>query len=226
MLEDIPVKHLVSHGGVLHRASKDPVYSPLMLSKRAEKAAKEYSKRTPREDLCLAKVTSGDQVRPGPYNLLPILGSVHKGRNQAFVLITTFLLRIADDAHVGVMNWVLPFNERTERTVAKLLVSLGWDGRVWPEEPGWPGTDTKESHGLRSLLAGQNLLATLTFPPDGENGNAIVRQEVLRTSANFPLCPDVPEDEGKEPTPEQIAKLRKLAEDPETIFGSRLVMEN
>lgn len=190
-----------------------------MLTKRAERAAKEYAKRTPREDLCLAKVTSGDQVRPGPYNLLPILASLHKGKDQAFVLLTTFLLRIADDSHVGVMNWVLPYNERTEQSVAKLLVTLGWDGRVWPEEPGWPG-ETKEGTGLRQLLAGQNLLATLTFPPDGENGNATMRQEVLRTSANFPLCPEFDDVYGRDPTPEHIAKLRKLAEDPAPTFGS------
>jgi hypothetical protein len=196
-----------------------------MLTKRAEKAAKEYSRKTPREDLCLAKVTSGDEVRPGPYFLLPVLCSLHKGRNTSYVLLTSFLLRISDDAHVGVMNWALPFNERTEQTVATLLVSLGWDGRVWPQEPGWPG-DSKEADGLKTLLAGQDLLATLTFPPDAEAGNATIRQEVLRTSANFPMNPDL-NGEGKEPTPEHLAKLRKLAEDPAPIFGSgQQVVEN
>lgn len=190
-----------------------------MLTKKAEKAAKEYARKTPREDMCIARVTSGDQVRPGPYNLLPILASMHTVKEVKFVLLASFLLRIADEAHVGVMNWMLPFNERTEKTVAKLLVSLGWDGRVWPEEPGWPGDDTKEATGLRTLLKGQNLLATLTFPPDGENGNAILRQEILRGSADFPLSPHV-EEGSKEPTPEMIEKLRKLAADPVPVFGA------
>lgn len=194
-----------------------------MLTKRAERAAKEYAKRTPREDLCLAKVTSGDEVRPGPYNLLPVLCSIHKGRNTAYVLLTSFLLRISDEAHVGVMNWAMPFNERTEQMVAKLLVSLGWDGRVWPPEDGWPG-DTKEGAGLKTLLVGQELDATLTFPPT-EDGNATIRQDVLRTSANFPMSPEV-EGGGKDVAPELITKLRKLAEDPAPIFGSGQVVEN
>lgn len=192
-----------------------------MLTKKAEKAAKEYARKTKREDLCVAKVTSGDQVRPGPYNLLPIVCSVHKAKNGSFVLLTSFLLRISDEAHVGVMNWMLPFNERTETTVANLLASLGWDGRVWPEESGWPGDDTKEATGLRTLLKGQNLHSTLTFPPDPKNGNAILRQEVLRASADFPLSPDI-EDGARVATLEMIERLRKMAEDPEKVFGTGL----
>jgi hypothetical protein len=193
-----------------------------MLTKKAEKAAKEYARNTKQEDLCVAKVTSGDHVRPGPYNVLPILCSMHKNKNRPFLLLTSFLLRIADEAHVGVLNWMLPFNEHTEETIARLLVSLGWDGRVWPEEPGWPGdfdkSTDREAVGLRELLKGQNLLATLTFPPDPENGNATLRQEVLRTSADFPLNPDVRVGT-KDPTPEMIEKLRKFALDP-SVFGT------
>jgi hypothetical protein len=190
-----------------------------MLTKKAERASKEYVRNTRREDLCLARVTSGDQVRPGPYNLLPVLGAMHKGKVCSFVLITSFLLRISDEAHVGVMNWALPFTERTEDQIATLLASFGWDGRVWPEEPGWPGDDSKEATGLRALLKGQKLLATLTFPPDPDNGNAVLRQEILRTSADFPLSPVV-EDGAKKATPEMLEKLRKLAADPLAVFGS------
>lgn len=186
-----------------------------MLTKKAERAAKEYVKRTPREDLATAKVVGGDAVKPGPYNILPIMCSLHRGKQTSFVHIACFLLRVTDDEHVGVMNWVLPFNPRTETQVANLLASLGWDGRVWPDEPGWP--EGKEAAGLKALLAGSNIQATLTFPPDAENGNAMLRQWVLRTSADFPLPPEV-EGGGKEATPEQMEKLRKLAIDP-TCFG-------
>lgn len=188
-----------------------------MLTKKAEKAAKAYARETPPPDLCVARVTSGNEVRPGPYNLLPVICSMHKGKDRIFVLLTAFLLRIADESHVGVMNWLLPFTPRMETTVAKLLVSLGWDGRVWPEDSGWPG-EGKEANGLRALLRGQKLIGTLTFPPDPNNGNAILRQEILRTSANFPLSPEV-EGGGCEPTPELIDKLRKLATDPANVFG-------
>lgn len=187
-----------------------------MLSKKAEKAAKEYARKTPPEDRALARVVSGDEVRPGPYNVLPVLGSMHKGKATTFIHLSTFLLRISDDAHVGVMNWVMPFNPRTEMTVVRLLASLGWDGRVWPAEEGWPG-DSKEATGLRTLLANQNLTSTLTFPPDGDNGNRVVRQEILRTSADFPLSPEF-EGPGVPPTAGMLDKLRKLAEDP-TVFG-------
>ena len=186
-----------------------------MLTKKAEKAAKEYTRKTPREDLCTAKVVSGDQVRPGPYNILPIMGSLHKGKHTSFLHISCFLLRIPDDAHVGVMNWVCPVNGRTDHAIAKLLVSLGWDGRVWPDEPGWP--TGKEADGLRALLMGSGLLATLTFPPHPEEGNAMLRQEILRTSTDFPLSPDCGAG-AIEPTREHLEKLRKLAADP-AVFG-------
>lgn len=188
-----------------------------MLTKKAEKAAKDYARRTPRENLCVAKVTSGDQVKPGPYDLMPVICGVHKGQTTNFVVMTAFLLRIADGTQVGVLNWVLPFNPSTEATIAKLLVSLGWDGRVWPEEPGWP--TGKEAEGLQSLVKGQNLHGTMTFPPNAENGNATLRQDILRTSANFPLSPELADGVGVEPSPEIIEKLRKVAADPETYFG-------
>jgi hypothetical protein len=186
-----------------------------MLSKKAEKAAKEYTRKTPNEDWCLARVVSGDAVKPGPYNILPIMGTMHQGKKTAFVHLSCFLLRVTDDEHAGVMNWILPFNPRTEQSVGSLLVSLGWDGRVWPDEPGWP--EGKEAVGLRELLKGANLLATMTFPPDPTNGNAILRQEVLRTSADFPLPPFAGSGT-VEAKPEHLEKLRKLAEDPR-IFG-------
>lgn len=190
-----------------------------MLTKKAEKAAKDYARRTPPENRCVAKVTSGDQVRPGPYNLLPVICGIHKGKTTNFVLLTAFLLRISDDAHVGNLNWVLPLNTNTEVALTKLLVSLGWDGRVWPEEPGWPGEGSKEAEGLQALVKGQNLHGTMTFPPDPENGNATLRQDILRTSADFPLSPELEEGVGVEPSPEMVEKLRKLAADPQAFFG-------
>jgi hypothetical protein len=185
-----------------------------MISKKAEKLSKDYRRRTLPEDLALAKVTSGE-IRPGPYNILPVLCTMHRAKTSVYVLLSSFLLRIPDDKHMGVMNWLLPYNERTALTVCKLLVSLGWDGRVWPDDAGWP-TGT-EADGLRQVLKGQNLTATLTFPPDPKNGNFCLRQEVLRSNADFALCPDV-DDGAREPTPEHLEKLRQLAIDP-SIFG-------
>jgi hypothetical protein len=190
-----------------------------MLTKRAEKAAKDYARKTPREDLCLAKVTSGDAVKPGPHNVLPVLCSMHKTQaGGIYLLLTSFLLRIADESNVGTLHWMLPWNERTETVVSTLLASFGWDGRVWPEESGWPGEGTQEAKGLKELLRGANLHATLTFPPDANDGNAVLRQDVLRTSADFPLSPEV-EGGAKPASPEMIEKLRKLAEDPVAAFG-------
>ena len=186
-----------------------------MISKKAEKFVKEYVRRTPKEDLCIARVTNSLHVKPGPYSLLPILCTFDETATGAIVFLTSFLLRPRDDHHVGVVDWLLPFNERTEGTIAKLLVALGWDGRVWPDDEGWPGQG-QEAQGLRTLLASPGLRATLTFPPAANGSNATLRQEILKQSSEFYMPPDVGNDDVVV-TPEHLEKLRSLAADP-SIF--------
>jgi hypothetical protein len=185
-----------------------------MISKKFEKMVKEYVKRTPKEDLSFGKIANGGTVTPGPYNFLPVLCTMAGPVTERVVLITCFLLRIVDDKHVGVLDWILPWNPRTEAGIARLLVGFGWDGRVWPDEEGWPGTDI-EGNGLRTILSASGLRATLTFPPSADGSNRTLRQEVLKMSSAFPLCPDVHNDIVV--PPEHLEKLRKLMEDP-SIF--------
>ena len=174
---------------------------------------KEYVKRTPKADLTYGRVSNGGVVTPGPYNFLPVMCTMDSSETaivQKVVLITCFLLRIADDKHVGVLDWIIPWNPRTEATAAKLLVGFGWDGRVWPDDEGWPGNE-QEGTGLRTLLSASGFRATLTFPPASDGSNRTLRQEVLRSSQAFPLCPEVHNDIVV--TPEHIEKLRTLMED-------------
>jgi len=193
-----------------------------MISKRAEKAAKAYIKRTPKEDLAIAQVSNGKNVHPGPYNLLPIMCTMDQSSNGVVVFLTCFLLRVQDDAHVGIMDWLLPFNERTEATVAKLIVALGWDNRIWPDEPGWPGVGT-EATGLHALLSGAGLRATLTFPPDATGANVTFRHEILKVSTEFALCPEIETD--VVPTEAQFAKLHELAKDPSLFKRKHILLK-
>ena len=182
-----------------------------MISKKAEKFVKEYVKRTPKEDLALARVTNSLHVRVGPYSLLPILCTMDLTQAGVVVFMTCFLLRPSDDKHMGVVDWLIPFNERTEQTVARLLVGLGWDSRVWPDDEGWPGQGD-EAQGLRTLLASPGLRATLTFPPAANGQNATLRQEVLKVSSEFFMPPGI-SNADVEVTPEHLEKLRTLAAD-------------
>lgn len=187
-----------------------------MLTKKDEAATKAYLKKTPPRDVAHAHVIGPSKdTHPGPYRILPVLGWVRSVHGTAHLSLSCLMLRVYDDKQVGTLGWSIPLNERTLQGACGLLTSLGWDGRVWPVEPGWPD-GLKDEQGLRVLLAESRVFATFVFPPI-DQGSRVLKVIISKTTAPFPLSPEVPADDFIGPTEAQLEKLAALAADP-SIF--------
>jgi hypothetical protein len=158
-----------------------------MLTKNAVKAVRAYEKATPDRDVARARVTEG-HVTPGPYLALPLIGWLAQVGGARFLSLGMALIRISDNSPVGSLGWAIPFGPRTDETCANVLAALGWDGRIWPTNPGWPtGTDREEA--IRTMLDEANLGNAIVFPPDETRGAPAVRINVLASSGPFTLDP-------------------------------------
>ena len=165
-----------------------------MLTKKALNASKAYVQNTDPRDVAVASVIGNNgNMQSGPFRLLPVLGWLRRDPQARTlgVSLSCLLLRIYDDKQVGTLGWHVPINERTEMTACGLLTSLGWDGRIWPLDSGWPDGAKQEEAGLSQLLLESSLFATFVFPPEPK-GSRVLRIEVTRTSGDFPLSPEVP----------------------------------
>jgi hypothetical protein len=190
-----------------------------VLTKKALNSAKAYVKRTDPRDVAVAGIigTPDKDTHPGPFRLMPVVGYMRRDpqKRTLAVSLSCQLFRVYDDKPMGTLGWLIPVNERTERTVCGLLTSLGWDGRIWPVDPGWP--DGKEAVGLTQLLMESRLFATFVFPPEPK-GSRVIRVEVPKTLGDFPLSPEVPADDFVEPTEEMMSKFRRLIAEPELFL--------
>lgn len=185
-------------------------------------ASKAYLKNTDPRDVAYGCVVGGSSIdfHPGPFRLLPVLGWMQKNKDSTLMVrLSCLLLRVYDDKQMGTLGWHLPVNERTEATVCRILTSFGWDGRLWPIDPGWPdgASGGKEATGLKQLLLESRLFATFIFPPEPQ-GSRVLRIEVIKTAGDFPLAPEFPVDELVEPTDEIKIKFRKLMVEPEVFL--------
>lgn len=188
-----------------------------MITKKAEAAIKQYVKTTDPRDVCHAQVVGYERkAQLGPFRLMPVIGYPRTEHGVSIIALSCIMLRVYDDRHMGTLGWNLPFNERTERTICGLLTSLGWDGRVWPFDAGWPD-DTPEATGLHVLLIDSQVNATLVFPPE-ERGSRVLRVEVQKLSGDFALAPVVPAEDYIEPTEENLAKLRQIVADADMFL--------
>ena len=183
-----------------------------MITKKDEAATKAYLKTTEPRDVAYGHVIgSNPDIHPGPYRLLPVLGWLRREKGSVYLALSCLMLRVFDDKHMGTMGWNLPLNERTEKAVCGVLTSLGWDGRIWPTDPGWPD-GLKDATGLKVLLVESKLFASFVFPPV-DQGSRVLRITVLKSNTDFPLSPEVPADDFVVPTEAQLEKLRALAAD-------------
>jgi hypothetical protein len=167
----------------------------------------------------VGKVIS-DPVK-GEFFALPLFGwvGVREQKNTPLVMLVLMLFRSVDDPRPrGTLQIELPVHEDTELATLAVLERFGWDGRIWPEEEGWPPPGSDDEANLLALLEQSgNLLNTFTFPP-GEEGAAAQKVDVQRARGPF-LMPPLPKPEG-EPDEYKLKKLRELCANPVVFYRS------
>ncbi len=154
-----------------------------------------------------AQVTNGD-LHPGLYRAMATLAIVEKRRPWPVVGLQVLLLRRLEFKVVGSMTIGMPVTPKTELYVNALLQTFGWDGRVWPDDGGWP-TGSSDEEQIQQLMDKAGLISTLTFPST-ENGVPLVEMPVAKVSAPFHLAPF---EEVNSP-PVHLARFRALVNNP------------
>jgi hypothetical protein len=156
----------------------------------------------------------------GEFMIFPLLVwvSLRMKTKVPLVMIRSLMFKsVEEPTPVGILQLELPVYEDTERGVLGVLERFGWDGRIWPLEPGWPDGDETETANLNAVLRQASLKNTLVFPP-GESGVAAQPINVARAKGPFLMKPlPIPENE---PNPELLAKLRDLCADPTKLLSS------
>lgn len=150
----------------------------------------------------------------GEFLALPMLAwvSLRKGTDIRLLMMALFLLR--DGKISGMINIEFPIYPETEQNTIAMLQKYGWDGRIWPTDPGWPsGTPDEEGH--RDILDQVALVASIVFPPVGD-GHAAMNVSVERAKGNF-FMPPLPEAE-VDLDPALVARFRELCENYKVFY--------
>ncbi len=156
----------------------------------------------------------------GTFSALPIFGYValREKTNVPLVMLTVLLLRGEEGKDLrphGAMKIELPVYPETEDVIVHTLDKLGWDGRVWPNDDGWPTGEPQEGE-ISNMMDSAKLRATMTFPPKPE-GVATMSVDVQRARGPF-LMPPLEQPEGEVDATKRD-KLRHLCETPQ-VFHS------
>lgn len=187
------------------------------MKRKIEKNRPEESKGIDHLKLPVGKILS-DPVK-GKFLTLPLFGwvGVREKKDTPLVLLVLMLFRSMEDPRPkGTLQIELPVHEDTELAVLAALERFGWDGRIWPEDEGWPPDDSDDASNLMAFLEQSgNLKNTFTFPP-GEEGNAAVEVDVQRARGPF-LMPPLPPMEG-EPDQFKLTRLRELCNNPVIFY--------
>jgi hypothetical protein len=167
--------------------------------------------------LPVGKVLS-DPVK-GEFLTLPLFGwvGIREQKNTPIVLLVVMLFRSVDDPRPrGTLQIELPVHEDTELATLAALERFGWDGRIWPEEEGWPPSGSDDEENILALLEQSGTLKnTMTFPP-GEEGAAAQKVDVQRARGPF-LMPPLPKAEG-EPDEYKLKRFRELCANPAVFY--------
>lgn len=163
------------------------------------------------EEVPTGKVGPG-RVSAGSYLALPVLAWVV----DRAVVLAAALLDEKTQRKQGTIAMRFPVTPTTEAYIVAVLGEFGWDGRVWPDDPGWP-TGTFEERAMWQLVTGAGLSATFTFPPT-QRGALAHKVTVPMTGGLFSLDPLV-RPAAVQPDAERIQKLRQLCADPK-VFHS------
>lgn len=152
---------------------------------------------------------AGSPVK-GSFLALPALGwvSVRKNSEIRLLMLAVFLLR--DAKLSGMLHIEFPIYPETERNTVWMLQNFGWDGRVWPQDAGWPTGSPDDEANYQHMLGQVELAGSLVFPPSPGGGNAGMNVSVERAKGNF-FMPPLPEAES-DPDEKLVARLRELCE--------------
>lgn len=190
-----------------------------MLTKKQEKALKDYTRTTPVANQAHGMVTSPG-TKPGAYRFLPVLSHLSPYKGSLYLILQGILMLTYQDKHAGMLAWTIPVNDTTKADALALLVALGWDGRVWPNDSGWPDEDRHEASGLERLLYESYIDASFVFPPHPERGSRVLRVLISKPNGRFPLPVQLEAEDIVEVTPELRSRFDVLVADP-SIFKEK-----
>ncbi len=180
-----------------------------------DQAAEEEAKGVDHSRLPVGKVVT-EPVR-GDFQGLPVLGwiSSRAVTKTPLVMVALLLLRDDNPQPAGMLHLEIPVFPETEEAVVAALERLGWDGRVWPKDSGWP-TGGPDEEGHKHLLTQTGLKGTMVFPPNQEGAFATLSLTIGRARGPF-LMPPLPEPETP-PSVHLTVTLRVLCEDWKTFY--------
>jgi hypothetical protein len=150
----------------------------------------------------------------GEFLALPMFGwiSLRKNSEIRLLMLAVFLLREAKIS--GMLHIEFPVYPETERDTVWMLQEFGWDGRVWPQDEGWPtGSGDEEDH--RYMLGQVALAGSLVFPPKS-GGHPAMNVSVERARGNF-FMPPLPEAK-EDPDEKLVARFRDLCQNYKVFY--------
>lgn len=175
----------------------------------------------PEHHLRLPVGTVKSEPVKGDFLTIPLFGwvSTRVKTHTPLVMLVVLLIRQGDETPHGTLQIELPIFAETELQTLAVLERYGWDGRVWPTDPGWPDGNGEDEESLKALIAQAGLKATFVFPP---NDAGVSVQEVKVTRARGPfLMPPLPEPD-REPDPHKLARLRELCDNPTMLLSATI----
>lgn len=142
-------------------------------------------------ELPVAKIQdSSIQIR-GSALLFPLCSFLTTSTHQGEVLRTEALLfRFEEEAPkvIGTCLLDFPVREENKTQLVGWLSGLGWDGRVWPREPGWPDEAADMEKAILKAAMKHKVAHVLVFP-SGDLSSTAQSIEVKSPSGWFPLEP-------------------------------------
>jgi hypothetical protein len=191
-----------------------------MTSKKWKKKPKRMARAPEAKGIDHKKLPVGQIVSQpvkGKFLALPLFGwiALRDKVETPLVMITCLLMPgpLAPDPK-GTLQIELPLIEETEMATVAALERFGWDGRVWPGDPGWP-EETDDQTNIMALLEQAGLAATMVFP-SGDEGTMTQTVNVERAKGPF-LMPPLPQPD-QDPDPSKVERLRQLRQDPSVFY--------
>lgn len=153
----------------------------------------------------------------GEHLTLPLFGwtAARAKEGTPLVMLVLVLLNPETFEMTGTLQVEMPVFTETEHATLSVLQGYGWDGRIWPTEPGWPDGNQAEEDNLRDLLSKAKLKATFVFPPR-ESGVSAQTVNISRARGPFLMPPLL--DPDMEPDQELLAKFREVVTSPKKFL--------